>query len=57
MWKAKFVLFFLILSLPSCSMFEKEESSNEIVSLTDQVLKKHEGVDIQIKPIDVPYKK
>jgi hypothetical protein len=47
----------LMLLLPNCSVFEKNESSNEIVSLTDTVIKKHEGVDIQIKPIDLPYKK
>lgn len=53
----KIILLVAILTLPNCSFYEKKESSNEVVSLVDQVLKKHEGVDIQIKPIDVPYKK
>ena len=35
----------------SCTMFEKKESSNEMEELTQDVLKKNEGVDIQVRPI------
>lgn len=40
-----------------CSFFEKRESNDEIVDLASDVLKSDKGVEITIKPIDVPYKK
>lgn len=57
MGKVKYVVFTMLTMFPACSMFQRNEPSNEIVSLSDVVLKKHEGIDIQIKPIDLPYRK
>jgi len=39
--------------LSACTMFEKNASSNEMEMLTKDVLKKGEGVDIEIKPVPV----
>lgn len=42
--------FWMALILSSCTLFQKTETSNELVSLTDEVLKKNEGVEIEIRP-------
>ena len=34
-----------------CTMFERTDSSNELESLTKDVLNKREGVQIDVKPI------
>lgn len=40
--------------LASCTLFNKSEQSNdELVQLTNDVLKKQEGVEIDVKPIPV----
>lgn len=45
-----------LLLLSSCTMFEKNSGSNELESLTRDVLKKGEGVEIDVKPIMIPKK-
>jgi hypothetical protein len=41
----------------SCTMFAKSNSSNEMEELTSDVLKRKEGIDIRITPIDQEKKK
>lgn len=42
---------FLLLFLASCSLYNKEESSDEVESLSRDVLKAKEGIEIQILPV------
>lgn len=53
----KYLIIAICLCTWGCSFFEKREPSNEIVALTGDVLKADKGVEIEIKPIDVPYRK
>lgn len=39
-----------VLSIQSCF----KAPSNELESMTEVVLKKHEGIDIKVVPIDIP---
>lgn len=41
----------LLLVLCGCSLYEKNESSNELEALTQDVLKAKEGIDIQVRAI------
>lgn len=50
----KLLSILLLILLPSCSIFAPKPS-NELEGLTQDVLKRGEGVDIQISPI-VPKK-
>jgi hypothetical protein len=45
------LLFALSIFVCSCSMFQKNQSSNELESLSKDVLKYKSGIDIEIKPI------
>lgn len=45
------ILFCLCVFFSSCSFFQKNVDGNEINQLTQEVLKKGEGVDIIVKPI------
>jgi len=41
----------LLTTLCSCTLFNKSQPSDEMEKLTETVLKKNEGVDIQVTPI------
>lgn len=45
------VLGLCTLCILGCTMFQKNASSNEMEGLTETVLKKGQGIDIEIKPI------
>lgn len=48
----------LMCFLSGCTMFRKtDNSSNEMVQLTEDVLKKDQGVEIDVKPIPKTCKK
>jgi len=47
----KKVTCFIFLSLSSCSLLAPHYD-NELEEITEEVLKKKEGVDIQITPVD-----
>lgn len=55
--KFKFlILSCLIVLSNSCTFLKKESASNEIEALTQEVLKKNEGIDIEVKPIPMDKK-
>jgi hypothetical protein len=41
----------LCFSFSSCTLFEKNSGSNEMESLTQDVLKSKQGIEIDVKPI------
>ncbi len=43
-------MFFLGFFLHACF----KGPSNELESMTEEVIKKHEGIDIKLTPVDVP---
>ena len=46
----KIVIYLLLVLLPSCGVFAPKPS-NELEGLTQDVLRRKEGIDIQINPI------
>jgi hypothetical protein len=42
----------LCVTTTACTMFAKNNSSNEMEELTSDVLKRKEGIDIKITPVD-----
>jgi hypothetical protein len=53
-WLPFIIALYLVFS--GCAMYEKDAPSDELQSITQDVLKRGEGVDIQVKPIIVPNK-
>ncbi len=47
----KLITALIFLSLCSCTLFNKEEESDELVKMGQMVLKSKEGLDIKIEPI------
>lgn len=43
----------LMFILASCTLFKKgEQKDDELVQLTNEVLKKNEGIEIDVKPLE-----
>lgn len=38
-------------ALSACTLFQKNQPSNEMEALTEDVLKRGEGVEVDVKPI------
>lgn len=46
-----FAVLLFCLAFCSCSLISKQQPSDEMEKLTETVLKKNEGIDIEVKPI------
>lgn len=41
----------MCLALGACTMFRKTQGSQELESLTEDVLKRHQGIEIDVRPL------
>jgi hypothetical protein len=42
----------IMIIFSSCSLYEKNEASGELENIAEQVLKKGQGIDIEVRPLD-----
>lgn len=52
----KSIICFFLIALCSCTLMKKESLDNQMEKLGEEVLKHHEGLEIDFKPIPIEKK-
>ena len=47
----KLLVIVVCIALGACTMFQKTQGSQELESLTEDVLKRHQGIEIDVRPL------